>query len=111
LPVLVSRISTGRASNHENRIENVAARVIVKRPDRKPRTQSEQQSGGDFYYLSTAYDQDEPYSGGRVIRVDMPRSSLFALGVNVPLENGPDVVKADLLIGPDGTTRAIRVVN
>ena len=60
------------------------------------------------HFVSAGYDPDE--SGGRIIRVDMQRSSLFALGVNVPLENGPDAIKADLLIGPDGMTRAIRVV-
>ena len=40
----------------------------------------------------------------------MPRSALFAMGVNIPLENDAEVVKADLLVGTDGVTRAIRVV-
>jgi hypothetical protein len=56
--------------------------------------------------------QGEPYeTGGRVIRVEIPRSSLFAMGVNVPLENGPESVKADLLIASDGTPRGIRVLD
>jgi hypothetical protein len=47
---------------------------------------------------------------GRVVRVDMPRSALFALGVDLPLENGTRAVKADLLVGADGIPRGIRLV-
>ena len=47
---------------------------------------------------------------GRVVRVEMPRSALFALGVDLPLENGTRSVKADLLVGADGSPRAIRLV-
>jgi len=39
----------------------------------------------------------------------MSRASLFAMGINIPLENGAEVVKADLLVGPDGVTRAVRL--
>ena len=49
--------------------------------------------------------------GGQVVRVEMKRSSLFALGVNIPLENDDTVIKADLLIGRDGVTRAIRMID
>jgi hypothetical protein len=45
-----------------------------------------------------------------VIRVDVPRSTLFAMGFPVSLENESPTVKADLLIGPDGATRAVRLV-
>lgn len=64
---------------------------------------------GDFYPVTYVGD-GETARGGRVVRVDLPRSSLFAMGVNVPLENESPTVKADLLIGPDGVTRAIRFV-
>jgi hypothetical protein len=62
----------------------------------------------EFYAISVLGVGDA--GGERVIRVDMSRSSLFALGINVPLENGPDTVKTDLLIGADGTPRGIRLV-
>lgn len=55
-------------------------------------------------------DTLEAARGGHVVRVDMPRSSLFAMGVNVPLENETGSIKADLLVGPDGVTRGIRLV-
>ncbi len=64
----------------------------------------------NFYAVSYAGDPHETERGGRIVRVDIPRSTLFAMGVDIPLENEADVVKADLLIGPDGVTRGIRVV-
>ena len=75
---------------------------------RKPSSAAD--NGGDFYAVSYAGDRNEMERGGRIIRVDMPRSALFAMGVNIPLENDAEVVKADLLVGNDGVTRAIRVV-
>lgn len=65
---------------------------------------------GDFYALSYAGDPNETERGGRIVRVDIPRTTLFAMGVDVPLENETATVKADLLIGNDGVARAIRVV-
>lgn len=53
---------------------------------------------------------EEAAIDGRVVRVEMPRSALFAMGVDVPLENGTRSVKAELLVGPDGSPRAIRLV-
>ena len=65
---------------------------------------------GDFYALSYAGDPNETERGGRIVRVDISRSTLFAMGVDIPLENEAETVKADLLVGNDGVTRAIRVV-
>ena len=65
----------------------------------------------DFYALSYAGDPNETERGGRIVRVDIPRSTLFAMGFDIPLENEAETVKADLLVGTDGVTRAIRVVN
>jgi hypothetical protein len=64
----------------------------------------------DFYAVSYAGDPHETERGGRIVRVDIPRSTLFAMGINVPLENESATVKADLLVGSDGVTRGIRVV-
>ena len=65
----------------------------------------------EFYPVTYTGDGGESAKGGRVVRVDVPRSTLFAMGMNVPLENESPTVKADLLIGPDGVTRAIRLVD
>lgn len=64
----------------------------------------------EFYPVTYTGDNGELARGGRVIRVDVSRATLFAMGINVPLENESPTVKADLLVGPDGVTRAIRLV-
>ena len=63
--------------------------------------------GAEFYPIA---GDGDAVAGGHIVRVEMPRSRLFALGVNVPLENDSETVKADLLVGPDGVTRAIRLL-
>jgi hypothetical protein len=93
----------------------VRAERISSRPEAKftrPKQSAAQRVryDGDFYALSYAGDPNETERGGRIVRVDIPRSTLFAMGVDVPLENETETVKADLLIGSDGVTRAIRVV-
>ena len=90
------------------RISNKPAVVRSNRP-RQPVAQQARHEG-DFYALSFAGDPNETERGGRIVRVDIPRSTLFAMGVDIPLENEAETVKADLLVGNDGVTRAIRVV-
>jgi len=68
------------------------------------------ESENEFVAVTYTGDGGESARGGRVIRVDVPRSTLFAMGFDVSLENASPTVKADLLIGPDGVTRAIRLV-
>lgn len=63
-----------------------------------------------FYPIGLAEKAEDAAIDGRVVRVEMPRSALFAMGVDLPLENGTRSVKADLLVGADGTPRAIRLV-
>lgn len=64
----------------------------------------------EFYALSYAGDPNETERGGRIVRVDIPRATLFAMGFDLPLENESETVRADLLVGSDGVTRAVRVV-
>jgi hypothetical protein len=78
------------------------------RADKLPQPKARPITRDEFYGLT--YGEPADTDGGRIVRVDMTRASLFAMGVNVPLENDSETVKADLLIGPDGVTRAIRVV-
>jgi hypothetical protein len=103
--------STGRTFDPEVRVEKAVVRYTPKKVIKNTQPPVSQEPEGAFYAISTAFDLEETAVGGRIIRVDVPRSSLFALGVNIPLENGPEIVKADLLVGSDGVTRAIRIVN
>lgn len=109
--VYVGKLSQSRATNFEApRAEKVA--VESKRSaSLRALPDVGFESDGEFYPVAYSGDIDEAAAGGRVIRVDMDRSSLFALGVNLPLENDGETVKADLLVGRDGVTRAVRLVN
>ena len=105
---MVSVLSKGRAAKSEFRVERAVARRSVGRAATTPRVTID--ADGEFYPVAYTGDPAETAGGGRIIRVDLKRSSLFALGVDLPLENEKETVKADLLVGSDGVTRAVRVV-
>ena len=48
--------------------------------------------------------------GTRLVRVELPRSALSSFGIPVNGEQAGGRVKADVLLGEDGTARAIRFV-
>ena len=48
---------------------------------------------------------------GSLVRMDVPVSELPALGLTPPPSNRTASVKADLIVGQDGLTRAARLVN
>jgi hypothetical protein len=97
-----------KADKDEPRYEQAIVRTSG--PRRRPVTDIVA-TENNFYPVSYAGDPLETAGGGQVIRVEMKRSSLFALGVDLPLENDDTVVKADLIIGRDGVTRAVRLVD
>lgn len=104
------KLSPGRA-----RISGVQAVSAVARyetRERRPKLAKRQidEPSEQFYAVSDAGDLADTAADGRIIRVDMRRSSLLAMGVDVPLENEADVIRADLLVGSDGVTRAIRLI-
>lgn len=68
-------------------------------------------SAGKFYALNYAGISADPNSEVKIVRAELSRSALFALGVNLPLENETEKIKTDLLVGDDGVARAIRFVN
>jgi hypothetical protein len=45
-----------------------------------------------------------------VVRVSVPRSALFALGLRQRPEAGGESVEMDAMVGPDGVARAVRFV-
>ena len=61
-------------------------------------------------YLPLTYVANSEERSGQVVRVEMPRSAMLALGL--PLNNEPigKVVKADVIVGDDGLALAIRFV-
>jgi hypothetical protein len=80
---------------------------------RTPRPSSvEPEEVGEFQAVTYAGSSAETGSSGQIVRVRLPRSSLFAMGIELPVENQTtDKIKADLLIGEDGVMKAVRIVN
>jgi hypothetical protein len=66
-------------------------------------------STADFVPLMTA-DGSAPLDGGQMVRVQVPRAALAALGLPVSGERAGETVKADVLLAQDGTARAIRLL-
>lgn len=102
------KLSAGRAINADFRVEKA---VVNKTRARTVKPPVVEEAAVAFYPVGYTGDPAETAGGGRIIRVNLNRSSLFALGVSLPLENEEATVRADLLIGADGVTRAVRIVD
>jgi hypothetical protein len=67
-------------------------------------------SDGEFYALALAGNWETDAENLRIVRTELSRSELFALGVNLPVENDTQKIKTDLLVGANGVPKAIRFV-
>ena len=47
--------------------------------------------------------------GGAILRIEMPASALASLGLPTTGAEGDQLVPADVVVGQDGTLRAIRL--
>jgi hypothetical protein len=102
----------------KNRIH--ARRTVLKtetaalpKPARKAnvvKRQTESEVLGEFYALTYTGNLGDTGEDWQIIRTEISRSSLFALGVNLSIENESEKLKTDLLVGSDGVPRAIRFV-
>ena len=77
----------------------------------KKQKASEIEPRGEFYALAYAGNSIQSGDDLRIVRTELSRSSLFALGVNLPIENESEKIKTDLLVDSDGVARAIRLVD
>jgi hypothetical protein len=85
------------------RRESAPHRDLVKQPP------TEVEIVTDFFPLT--YDTGlMQMEGGRVVRVQMPRSALLTFGLPMNIERASEPVKADVVMGHDGLARAIRFV-
>lgn len=105
---MFSKLPSGRA--FQNKTTPKPAQAKTKQIVKPRPTEPGDIPHSEFYAISFAGDLEETAAGGRIVRVEMPRSSLFAMGVDIPLENGRDIVKTDVLIGSDGMAKAVRIV-
>jgi hypothetical protein len=63
-------------------------------------------------FIALTYNHSDASEGGLVVRVNVPRSTLTAMGLPANAGgNGSEQVKADLLVGDDGVAKAVRFVS
>jgi len=53
-------------------------------------------------------EQLSPNEPADVVRVELPRSAMMAVGFEVSPERAAEPVEADVMLGPDGVARAVR---
>jgi cytoskeletal protein RodZ len=103
-------VQTG-APNHKTNNAVPAARRRM-RPVFRPELASQARSSEtmtDFIPLTTLAESTAMKSG-TIVRVEMPRASLLAMGLPLNTERAHETVKADIVVGDDGLARAIRLV-
>lgn len=66
--------------------------------------------GNAFVALESA-ERIEQEADPRLLEADVPRTALAALGLSVSPENAGDSVRAEMLVGADGSPLALRLVS
>lgn len=105
----------GNFSHYAEQVDLKTQQTRTRKPVRKSKTvknpeKVQKEIANKFYALTFAGKPLENGEEFRIVRAELSRSSLFALGVNLSIENESEKVKTDLLIGSDGIARAIRFV-
>jgi len=91
---------------------SASQKFVAQEPKLQRRLQLKQnETAGEFYALAFTGNPIETGEELQIVRAELSRSALFALGVNLPIENESEKIKTDLLVGTDGVARAIRFVN
>ena len=70
---------------------------------------SQRESYTEFFPINSTFSRDQ-LDRGQVIRVQLPRSALFTIGMPVDVNRLDESIKADLVMGEDGIARAVRFV-
>lgn len=95
------------ASSKQARPKKRATRSAAVQRAQPPVKENDDMS--EFQAVTYMGEASERLNTDRVVRVELSRASLFAMGVNVPVENESEKVKADLLIGDDGVMKGVRI--
>lgn len=77
------------------------------KPEKQTQVPAEE---GEFYMLTLAGNWEADAENLRIVRTELSRAELFALGVNLPVENETQKIKTDLLVGANGVPKAIRFI-
>jgi hypothetical protein len=77
------------------------------KPGRAPVVQlSVQPAFEDLAYTDSSSEADAEF--GDIVRVEVPRSAMMALGYDVNPERAAETVEAEVTLGPDGQAREVR---
>lgn len=119
LPPQTSEIRKDKSATVKNYIKSeriVFKNETAKLPNRarknpvKSLPKAKKEAERVFYSLMSAGNWEANGDDLRIVRTELSRSELFALGINLPMENETPKIKTDLLVGSDGVARAIRFV-
>jgi hypothetical protein len=109
----VKRAVGGKSANSVLRRETMPRFVAARQPSRPPvkKRPGVTAAANDSYrgFIALTYNQ-HANEGGMIVRVNVTRATLAALGLPANGENGEEKVEADLLVSDDGVARAIRFV-
>lgn len=87
---------------------------VTKQASRKPHREVPAQNMEETEiatdYIPLTYVANGEERSGEVVRVEMPRSAMLAMGLPVNAESSGELVKADVIVGDDGLALAIRFV-
>ncbi|MBI1765045.1 MAG: hypothetical protein HYR56_26845 [Acidobacteria bacterium] len=113
-PGSLAKVEQTLASIHSTTPMTVGKTVQVKAKHLQPQYRIERylvESEIATDFLPLTENAELPKSAEmRTIRVEVPRVMLSRFGLPMSFERAAEPVKADLLIGPDGQTRAIRFI-
>ena len=66
-------------------------------------------AGPDFIALASA-ERIEQEPNAQIVQTDLPRTALASLGVPLSPDNAGEFVRAEMLVGADGSPLALRLV-
>lgn len=98
----------------KNKVNNVRRSYAAKSPPRKlnvPSNESPKNEEVTSDFIALTYIGETSAGNNRmIVRVNVPRATLIAMGLPLNAAQTEGYVKADLVVGDDGVARAIRLV-
>lgn len=99
----------------KNKVNNVHRSYAAKSPRRKLNVPSNESAKNeevtsDFIALTYAGETSSTGNNRMIVRVNVPRATLIAMGLPLNAAQTEGYVKADLVVGDDGVAHAIRLV-
>jgi len=100
----------------KNKVDNIARRgknvnTTPRRKSVEPLIENANNNEATTDFIALTYmDEKSAIDNGMIVRVQVPRATLIAMGLPLNAAQTDGYVKADVVIGDDGVARAIRLV-